>query len=498
MTVWCSARAARLASLLLVSACTACDDAKDPERPGACDAGRREPREASSEARVVREDAHPDARKPAPRDATADTLGANACPFAIDGGAGVWPLGTSSAASKCVPHCDLSECGATCEKGSLPTPVMACDTGCCEANDAFSKSMGGLRSTTVATSPSGRIYFAGVSRRAELVYAATDDPTMNVWPESGTLDPPATIDSGTLSRARTEQGTRFAFGKVDGREAVFVEYGFDADLASDPASRLRFGIQVGSTWTFEDLPAASSGLASDATGAALVLLNDRILRRKPTGGWDSEPLPGALVVAGRYAKRGDHLAVGDEGAWYVVRSDTDSVIVVGRRDPEGSWAIECFPRIGRRAQDSGAPSFLSNSTIAHGAGTVHVAYTSTNYTADSRQDTSDIHYARRTGSGWTQSMVASDEQVKSLEGGILRGNIIFDGVALAIDRCGTPHIAGAAFWASDFRTFYIRWTSLGWRQTVFDPLGSTWLSLSLTSDFALIGAGDTFVRIPKR
>jgi formylglycine-generating enzyme required for sulfatase activity len=318
--------------------------------------------------------------------------------------------------------------------------------------------LGGPAWSTVAVSPSGRAYFSilggdQAGSNSDFGMMFTDHPTITPWSGGGAKpDMIATIE-GLVARAETPQ---FAFGAAGGQDAVYATY--VAGSLSVPGIPQRppvgrFGTLVAGAWTFEPLPDVPIWLTSDASGSALVLVQDGILRHLGKGRWESVCLPDPS--AGRPVAA----AVDTNGAYYVARIDSGGVVHVSRRDSDGSWKTE--------AVTSGTIPAV-HATVAVGGGTVHVVYSA---------GQGDLHYARRVGTNWVSHTIAG-----SLP------DAFFNPFYLAVDSCGKPHlVTHTGYGGIDMASHYFRWTQPGWRGTRLvnqcDPNASGGLALTPTHAF---------------
>jgi hypothetical protein len=277
------------------------------------------------------------------------------------------------------------------------------------------------------------VYFGasvGPNGLGNFAVASSDDSgaTWSYWdtPDSRETDP-----SGNGNLVALATYPQFAFGGTGARATAYEAYTLvdnNGTQTLGPPMRGRLGVAVfAQKQSWEDLPIPIGTLAADATGAALLIDQNEILRRTGRGNWESICLPDP-------AGPGVALTVDDAGAWYVARNGTDGKVRVSRHDPGGSWATETV-------------ATGTAQSIAHGVGTVHIAYLRGG----------NLYYARRVGSAWVEHLVASYSQPPAY--GQIRH------AYLTIDNCGAPIFAIYAYSAAgEYSSYYTRWTPAGWSE----------------------------------
>lgn len=338
---------------------------------------------------------------------------------------GVWPPSPATD-PKCAPNCDVGStttCSVQCNRSTADPYLGApCDSGCCASNRVTLAQAGiqdnnGPSWHTVGASAAGTVCDA----RPDGTYAIWNDLTIDCSPATYTSEAPdRTVTSPDKYMAGAAQ---FAFGKVGGKELTYVMYQpgpFNGPFPPPPAPA-RFGIGDGRTWQFGDVPdtpaVAAYNIAADATGAPLILTEQYVIRRVARGVWQKYCLPNPPQF---------NLVVDSAGAWYVIKGRT-----VSRRDPDGSWSSEQAPISG---------------VLAVGGGTVHVA--------------NGTSYARRVGTSWEKHTFATTYPSNSPG----QPDVPAAYTDMAIDGCGSPHIAVYATNGLDtFNSYYFRWTQAGWR-----------------------------------
>jgi hypothetical protein len=286
--------------------------------------------------------------------------------------------------------------------------------------------------------------------------AATSDLTYLGLDPSGRFTPPEGLpdrdflsrptDGGSSAPIRRLGVPHLATQSRAGKLTVHLAYGPDVRFQAG-----RYGVGVDGGWTFADVPERPSGVAVDASGDALVLQKQAVLRHRGST-VDSIPLPAELVTNSSRKS----ITTDPSGAWYVAASDA-SGIHVGRRRASGEWSVELVAL---------EPVWTTPIRILWGAGTVHVAHSN--------------RYYRRVGTEWEASEVTTDPQAS------------FD---MALDACGAPHFVvsngggGPISLAWEIR--YARWTRSGFRWLVLAPAATTpsGTSIAVTAGHAYVAYG---------
>lgn len=356
----------------------------------------------------------------------------------------------------------VSDIGEPPQQNGPPMTGAPCDVGWCasvvptELAIGVSTSSGPYTEHTAMKPGSGELVH--LARAQDLISFdyVTVNPTSiasrtELDPENWAdyMESPVPGQSGGWLSFGNPQGPVIGVDPRPGQNHVYVAYAsVEPQFIGAPVTGPRFGVVVGDSPGFEDLPAGWDALTNiqvDENGDAIVLQKGRVYRHVASGSWEEVAVHCSITAVG-------DLAIDTENAvWYLMSSGG----MLYRRAADGSWTKTASPG-GKLVLAGGTVHLVSGQSVVH-----------------------------RVGNEWSQPLVAPLGD----SGGATP-------VRVAVDSCWAPHAAAAYMYDTNylFEMDYTRWTSRGFltlRRVSNDYPG---VELAVTAGHVFVhGGGGMFV-----